>query len=106
MLIVQKKGCSSNFSHLLLDIFYSALKIDGLKRTKIGSSTLSLGVKGIDINPREGVIKISDTAHIPYQLHLLERIKDYLEEVFIRFTNGIKGKLGFSYNRIEWEIRF
>ena len=41
---------------------------------------------------------------IPYQVHVLDRIREYVETLFNRFRNAVNGRLGFQYRQIVWDI--
>ncbi len=93
-----------NFSHLLLDIFYTDLMHKKLRRFHDRNFILKKSEAEIDIGSREGIIRIAYKARFPYELHLLEQARGYVEASFAVFKNNVNGKLGFNYRDIVWDI--
>lgn len=93
-----------NFSHLLLDIFYSDLRYPKLKRYPDLNFVLRPGDVTVDIDSREGTIHIKYNAKFPYELHVLNNVRDYVEGMFSVFKNNVNGKYGFHYKDIIWDI--
>jgi hypothetical protein len=58
----------------------------------------------IDIDSREGIIAIKYGIKFPYELHVLESAKRYVDNMFTRFKNNVNGRLGFQYKEIVWDI--
>lgn len=93
-----------NFSHLLLDIFYSDLRYPKLRRYPDRHFVLRPGDVTVDIDSRKGTIHIKYNAKFPYELHVLNNVKSYVEGMFSVFKNNVNGKYGFHYKDIIWDI--
>ncbi|MEI6155374.1 MAG: hypothetical protein WCQ90_14945, partial [Deltaproteobacteria bacterium] len=93
-----------NFSHLLLDIFYADLRYPKLRRYPDRQFVLRSGDAAVDIDSREGTIHIKYNAKFPYELHVLDNVKGYVEGMFSVFKNSVNGKYGFHYKDIIWDI--
>lgn len=93
-----------NFSHLLLDMFYSDLRYPSLRRYLNRQFVLRPGEAFLDIDSREGIIHIKYTARFPYELHVLNNTRNYIENMFNMFKNNVNGKHGFQYKEIIWDI--
>ncbi len=93
-----------NFSHLLLDIFYSDLRYTRLRRYMDRQFVLNPGDAKVDIDSREGIVNIKYRAKFPYELHVLDNVKAYVENMFSIFKSNVNGKHGFQYKDIIWDI--
>ena len=93
-----------NFSHLLLDIFYSDLRYLKLRRHPDRHFVLRPGDVTVDIDSRKGTIHIKYNAKFPYELHVLDNMRSYVEGMFSVFKNNVNGKHGFHYKDITWDI--
>jgi len=93
-----------NFSHLLLDIFYADLRYPKLRRYPDRQFILRSGDAAVNIDSREGTIHIKYNAKFPYELHVLDNVKGYVEGMFSVFKNSVNGKYGFHYKDIIWDV--
>ncbi len=93
-----------NFTHLLHDVFFSDLRYFRLRRFQSPRLVLRPQDAAIDINAREGVIQIGYHAKFPYEVHVLERARGLLEDMFNLFKNNVNGRLGFQYRELLWDI--
>jgi hypothetical protein len=93
-----------NFSHTLLDVFYSDLRHSELRRPATKDIILRPDDARVDINSREGHIHIGYDARFPYELHALEKAKERVEDIFVLFKEQVNGRLGFQYSDLTWEI--
>jgi hypothetical protein len=93
-----------NFAHLLVDVFYPDIRYLSLKRYKSPQIILRPSETAIYIDSKEGIITIKYNARFPYELHVLEGAKKYVENMFTRFKDNAKGRLGFQYKKIIWDI--
>lgn len=93
-----------NFAHLLADMFCTDLRSLLLKRYKDPQIILRPNEAIIDIDSREGVIAIKYCIKYPYELHTLERVKRYVDNMFTRFKNNVNGRIGLQYKEIIWDI--
>ncbi len=93
-----------NFSHLLVDIFFTDIQHGVLKRFRTPVFALRPQSAKVDIDSREGVITIHYEARLPYDLHVLAQARPFVETGFTSFKNGVNGKLGFRYRDIVWEV--
>ncbi|MBA4416303.1 MAG: hypothetical protein C0392_00105 [Syntrophus sp. (in: bacteria)] len=93
-----------NFSHLLVDVFYTGLGNSQLRRFQRPMLVLRSSDVVIDINSREGIIGIKCAAKFPYELHVIENAKVYVQNAFSLFKNNVNGRLGFQYKEIVWDI--
>ncbi len=93
-----------NFAHLLVDIFFTDLSHNGLKRYHEHKLALRPHEAVFDIDSREGIISIQYNCKLPYETHILDSVKRYVESMFSRFKSHFNGKLGFQYREIIWVI--
>jgi hypothetical protein len=93
-----------NFTHLLLDIFYQDLKHPGLSRFDDRSCLLRKAAAQVAIDSKNGAISIAYNAEFPHELHVLDRVRTYVENAFDLFKNSVNGKLGFSYKELVWNV--
>ncbi len=93
-----------NFAHMLLDIFFTDIKFSNLRRFNESKVYLRNDDVSLDIDNREGIIKIKYTAKFPYEIHLLENAKAFVDDMFYLFKENVNGKLGINYKEILWEI--
>jgi hypothetical protein len=93
-----------NFSHMLMDIFYSDLRYLSLKRYREPQLVLRSCNTQLDVDSRDGIIYVKYNAQFPYELHVLEGAKQYIVNVFNNFKNNVNGRLGFQYRDIIWDI--
>jgi hypothetical protein len=93
-----------NFSHLLIDIFYSDLRYPRIRRYHDKKFVLDPREAAVDIDSREGIIHIKYNAKFPYELHVLKDVKNYVDNMFSIFKNNVNGKHGFQYKDIIWDI--
>ena len=93
-----------NFSHFILDVFYSDLGDTRLRRYQ--RPKLALGNKevSVEISGREGIITIGYEATSPYEFHQIEKARNYVERAFKLFKDNVNGRLGFQYKEIKWNI--
>lgn len=93
-----------NFSHTLLDIFYSGLHHSDLRRSATRDIILRPDDARIDIDSREGVIHIGYVARFPHELHVLEKARERVEGGFALFKEQVNGRLGFQYSSLAWDV--
>jgi hypothetical protein len=93
-----------NFAHLLSDMFYAGLADSGLRRFSRPTFALNNKDTDVEINSREGTIRIKYDAKSPYELHVIEKAKTYVEDAFNVFKSNVNGRLGFQYRELVWEI--
>lgn len=93
-----------NFTHLLVDIFYSDIRFLSLRRYEVPRIILRADEAVIDIDNKEGVIKIQYKAISPYEIHVLKRAKGYVENMFAHLKNNANGRFGIQYKEIIWDI--
>ncbi len=93
-----------NFTHLLVDIFYSNIRFLSLRRYEKPRMILRSDEAVIDIDNKEGIIKIAYKAISPYEIHVLKKAKGYVENMFTHLKNNANGRLGFQYKEIIWDI--
>ena len=93
-----------NFAHLLLDVFYSDLKYPEISRFGERTFVLRKAAAQVDVDSKNGVISIRYNAEFPHELHVLEKVKTYVEDAFDLFKNNVNGKLAFGYREIAWDI--
>ncbi len=93
-----------NFAHLLVDVFFTDLAHNRLKRYNDHEIALRPGEAVLDVDSREGIISIQYNSRVPYEAHMLESVKRYVESMFVRFKNHVNGKFGFQYREIVWVI--
>jgi hypothetical protein len=96
--------CIFNFCHLLVDMFYSDIRYLRLKRYSDPQLVLRQNEAVIDIDSKEGIIRIRYNARTPYELHVLENARKYIGNMFDKFKNNVNGRLGFQYKEILWEV--
>lgn len=92
-----------SFAHLLWDIFPSNPGSATLRRLEHPDLRLHCGPSSVTIDSREGILSIKCAPEVPYQLHLLEMVRGYVESAFKRFRSAVNGKLGCQYRSILWE---
>ena len=93
-----------NFSHALLDVFYSDLRHCELRRNATKDIILRPDDAMVDIDAREGHIHIGYTARFPYELHALGKAKERVEDIYALFKAQVNGRLGFQYSSLTWDI--
>lgn len=93
-----------SFAHLLWDIFSPDSGNLSLRRFQHPNLRLHCGASSVVADSREGLLFIKCSPEIPYQTHLLEMVKGYVEGGFKKFKAAVNGKLGFQYRAIVWEI--
>jgi hypothetical protein len=93
-----------NFSHLMHDVFYSDLSHRQLRRYRDPVRAPRSRKGAVDINSREGIIRITLNVMYPYELHQLESARAYVENAFRVFKNGVNGRLGFQYKELRWDV--
>jgi hypothetical protein len=93
-----------NFAHLLADLFYSDIRYLPLKRYKDPQVVLRPNEASVEIDSKEGIITIRYNITFPYEMHVLENAKRYVENMFVRFKNNVNGRLGCQYRDIVWDI--
>jgi len=96
--------CIFNFCHLLVDMFYSDIRYLELKRYRDPQLILRPNEAVIDIDNKEGIISIRYNAQTPYELHVLEKVRKYIGNMFDKFKINVNGRLGFQYKEILWDI--
>jgi hypothetical protein len=97
-------GYIFNFSHLLHDIFCSDFRFQRLRRFHVPRLVLRSSDASVDIDSREGIIRIGYKARFPYELHELERARNSVEDMFNLFKNNVNGRLGFQYKELVWDV--
>jgi hypothetical protein len=93
-----------SFAHLLWDIFSPDCGNTNLRRFQHPNLRLQCGASLITVDSREGLLFIKCSPQVPYQVHLLQMVKGYVESAFKKFKEALNGKLGFQYRSIIWEI--
>lgn len=93
-----------NFAHLLVDVFFTDLSHNRLKRYNDHELALRPGEAVLDIDSREGIISIHYNSRLPYEAHMLESVKRYVDSMFVRFKNHVNGKFGFQYRDLVWVV--
>jgi hypothetical protein len=93
-----------NFSHLILDVFYPDLRYPGLRRYGNLGIGLCSRKAGVDIDSREGVIRITYRDASPYELHHIKGVKSFVDGAFQHFKGNVNGRLGLHYRQIKWDI--
>lgn len=93
-----------SFAHLMWDIFSPDSNNICLRRFQHPNLRLQCGVSSLAVDSREGLLFIKCLPEVPYQAHLLEMVKGYVESAFKRFKEVLNGKLSFQYRSIVWEI--
>jgi hypothetical protein len=93
-----------DFAHHLWDIFSRDSGHTVLRRFQNPDLRLRFGDASLAVDSREGVISIKCRPEVPYQVHVLEHIREYVETLFRRFTESVNGRLGFQYREISWNI--
>ena len=96
-------GALFDFAHLLWDISSVDSRHAMLRRQQNPDLRPGCGA-AVAIDSREGIISVTCRPQIPYQVHVLDRIKEYVETRFNRFRNAVNGRLGFQYRQIVWDI--
>ena len=93
-----------NFSHTLLDLFFSDLRHCELRRDATKDIILRPEDARVDIDAREGHIHIGYAPRFPYELHALRKAKERVEDIYALFKEQVNGRLGFQYSSITWDI--
>ncbi len=93
-----------NFAHCLVDVFYTGLGESRLRRFLRPALVLNHRDVDVEINSREGLIHIRYDAKSPYELHVIEAAKTYLQDAFNVFKGNVNGRLGFQYREVVWEV--
>jgi DNA-binding transcriptional ArsR family regulator len=93
-----------NFAHLLWDVFYAGSGHAVLRRFPHPDFSLPRGEAALAIDSKEGVISVMCKPGIPYQVHVLTRVREHVESFFHRFRESVNGRLGFQYRQIVWDI--
>ncbi len=96
--------CIFNFTHLLVDIFYSNIKYLSLRRYERPRLILRSDEAVVDIDNKEGIITIQYKAISPYEIHVLKKAKGYVENMFAHLKNNANGRIGIQYKEIVWDI--
>ncbi len=95
-------GAIFDFAHLLWDISSVDSSHAILRRQQNPDLRPACGA-AVAIDNREGIISLTCRPQVPYQVHVLDRIKEYVETLFNRFRNAVNGRLGFQYRQIVWD---
>jgi hypothetical protein len=93
-----------NFAHLMWDIFSADSAYTMLRRLQNPDMRLRFGDAELVIDSREGLIHIKCDPQVPYQVHVLARVREHVETLFKRFKENVNGRLGFQYREIVWDI--
>lgn len=93
-----------NFSHALLDVFYSDLRYCELRRPATKDIILRPEDARIDIDSREGHIHVDYDVRFPYELHALNKAKECIEGMYAEFKEQVNGRWGFQYSSLTWGI--
>jgi len=93
-----------NFAHHMWDIFSVDSRYKALRRLQNPDLRLTFGEAALSVDSKEGIICIKCTPEVPYELHVLGRIRDHVETLFRRFTENVNGRLGFQYREINWSV--
>lgn len=93
-----------NFAHLMWDIFSADSAYTMLRRLQNPDMRLRFGDADLAIDSREGIIHIKCTPQVPYQVHVLARVREHVETFFKRFKENVNGRLGFQYREIVWDL--
>jgi hypothetical protein len=96
-------GAIFDFAHLLWDISSVDSRHTMLRRQQNPDLRPGCGA-AVAIDSREGLISVTCRPQVPYQVHVLDRIKERVETLFNRFRNAVNGRLGFQYRQIVWDI--
>ncbi len=96
-------GAIFDFAHLLWDISSVDASHAVLRRQQNPDLLPGCGAV-VAIDSREGTISVTCRPRTPYQVHVLGRIREYVETLFTRFRNAVNGRLGFQYRQIVWDI--
>jgi hypothetical protein len=91
-----------DFAHLLWDISCVDASHVILRRQQNPDLRPGCGA-AVAIDNREGIISLTCRPQVPYQVHVLDRIKEYVETLFNRFRNAVNGRLGFQYRQVVWD---
>jgi len=97
-------GAIFDFAHLIWDVFSRDSCLAALKRQRSPDLRPGCGEAAVDVNSRDGIISISCSPAFPYQVHMLNRIREHVDTRFNRFKDAVNGRLGFQYRQIEWDI--
>jgi hypothetical protein len=93
-----------NFCHVLLDAFNSSPNHLALRGRGAVKAVLQPRGAAVDINAREGLIRVKYTAKSPYARYVMEKVKSRVESRFDFFKQQVGGRLGFQYSDIIWDI--
>ena len=93
-----------NFSHLIWDICSPDSGHISLRRFQDPDLLFRCGQASLAIDSREGVIFIKCRPEVPYQSHVLERVKEHVDGMFTSFKEQVNGRLGFQYKKIVWDV--
>ncbi|MGD0231181.1 MAG: hypothetical protein ABSC19_12625 [Syntrophorhabdales bacterium] len=93
-----------DFAHLLWDLFSADSGHRALRRFQKAGLPSGWGRAELAIDSRQGIISIKCRPEVPYQVHVLARVRDYVETLFARFREAVNGRLGFQYRQIVWDI--
>jgi hypothetical protein len=96
-------GALFDFAHLLWDISSVDSRHTMLRRQQNLDLPPGCGA-AVAIDSREGLVSLTCRPRIPYQVHVLDRIREYVETLFARFRNAVNGRLGFQYRQMVWDI--
>jgi hypothetical protein len=96
-------GAIFDFAHLLWDISSVDSRHAMLRRQQNPDLRPGCGA-AVAIDNREGLISVTCRPQVPYQVHVLGRIKEHVETLFNRFRNAVNGRLGFQYRQIVWDV--
>ena len=93
-----------DFCHVLLDAFDSGPNHLSLRRRGVVREVLQPRDAKVDIDAREGLIRVKYSAASPHNLHVMEKARSYVQSMFDFFKQQISGRLGFQYSDILWDI--
>jgi len=93
-----------NFAHFMWDIFSPDGGNVALGRGHYPDLRLRCTDSSIEVDSREGVIRIRCRPETAYQEHVLLRVRPYVESRFRRFKETVNGRFGFQYRQIVWDI--
>ncbi len=95
-------GAIFDFAHLLWDISSVDASHAILRRQQHPDLRPGCGA-AVAIDSKEGIISLKSRPQVPYQAHVLDRIREHVEMLFNRFRNAVNGRLGFQYRQIVWD---
>jgi hypothetical protein len=96
-------GAIFDFAHLLWDICTADSGHSALKREQTHDLRPPCAT-ALAVDSREGIISVTCKPRGPYQVHVLDRVKEHVETRFNRFRDAVNGRLGFQYKQIVWDI--